>query len=400
MLFTAACLLAACDNQDEGPPPGALGEGAIGHSEQAIQGGYVDDFDTNVVGLVHLGNQSIGSCSGTLIAPNVVLTAQHCVANSSSGGGVQCGVTEFSAPYPVTSFYVTTNTSFSNNPADYRNVAEVHLPPSDGTAFCGFDQAIVVLDSLIPAEEATPSIPRVDTPLLNGEEYYAVGFGQTADNPNASSGTRYRRDQLFTACVGLDCGAANYISSTEFLGDTGVCSGDSGGPAFDLQNRVVGVASRGAPNCESPVYGHVQGWGEWIKEITIHAAALGGYEAPAWALGKPTDPVYDIPIGEACMVPEDCPWGCHGDGYCTRPCQELAPCPEGYTCNADAICELIPPPPEPTPKSDADGGGSTTTGCSLTGEPLSNADPTKPIPWKQIPIALGALALWVRRRRS
>ena len=60
--------------------------GAIDQSMNPISGGYSDSEDTAVVGIVSLANNSLGICSGTLIAPNVVLTAQHCVAPTSSAG--------------------------------------------------------------------------------------------------------------------------------------------------------------------------------------------------------------------------------------------------------------------------------------------------------------------------
>ncbi len=353
----------------------------IGDASASIMGGYLDETDTMVIGIQQIGG-NFGRCSGTLIAPNVVLTAQHCVAETSGGGSVQCGLTQF---YPAQSpgqLYITTNTTFTMSPSDYRPVREVHI--SSGPQFCGNDQAILILTDPIPPEVAIPATPRVDEPLVPGEEYYAVGYGQLYDSNNAPSGTRYRRDALHAECIGAACGYSQ-ITDTEWLGETGVCSGDSGGPAFDLQNRVTGVASRGAPQCETPIYGHVFGWGQWIKDTTLHASALAGIEPPPWATGWPTNPLYNYPIGAACAAPVECPSGICVDGECSRKCNDLAPCPEGYQCDEFQVCVAIP---EPVEDSDDE---VASSGCAF------DADPTKPIPWKWTLVALAAIGL--RRRR-
>ncbi len=48
-------------------------------SQHTIKGGYTDSTDKAVVGLVMFVGQGYGTCSGTLITPNIVLTAQHCI---------------------------------------------------------------------------------------------------------------------------------------------------------------------------------------------------------------------------------------------------------------------------------------------------------------------------------
>ena len=392
-------------------PPHEPGELRVGQGTQEIQGGYFDDFDKHAVGLVHLSNSSFGMCSGTLIAPNVVLTAQHCVAPTSGGGSVQCGSTVFGVTYPASTLYVTTRAQFTQEASNYHTVREVHLP--GGPDFCGNDQAILILNDVVEASEAVPATPRVDVPLNPGEEYYAVGYGAQFDSNNAPSGVRQRRDGLFTECIGQGCNAFS-IYPTEWLGDTGVCSGDSGGPAFDLLNRVVGVASRGGQGCSFPVYGDTYGWGQWIKDTTIHAAGLAGIEAPSWAHGWPTDPAYNHPVGGACTQTADCPSGVCLGGVCSRQCAENAPCPEGFECSVEGWCAQLPAP-EPDPgtnnneestggkKKNKGASSESVSGCTVaaagTNAGATSNDPTKPIPWKW-GVLMAGLAWMVRRRND
>jgi hypothetical protein len=357
--------------------------------ESPIAGGYRDDDDTQAVGIAHLSQGGFGACSGTLIAPNVVLTAQHCVARSSGNGLVNCGSTTFSPASSANEFYITTHTSFTQDINNYHFAREVHVPPGTD-AFCGRDVALIILTDSIDASEAVPSTPRVDVQLEPNEEYYAIGYGQRGGNQNDPSGTRYRRDGLFTQCVGAGCGFNSSVAETEWLGETGICSGDSGGGAFDLQDRVHGIVSRGAQGCEYPIYGGVFGWADWIKEVTIHASELAGAAPPPWAEGFPTDPQYNHPVGDACVELDDCPSGACLDHYCTRACTELATCPDGYQCRVDGYCEQIP---EPEPEAPASPPRVVSGGCTIA------LDATKPTPWDLAPWVLGAVAAW-RRRRS
>lgn len=388
-LLTGACLVAltgcGAGSEAEGLPE------ALGSVSEPIQGGYVDDFDKPVVGIVILASGGIGGCTGTLIAPNVVLTAQHCVAPTSTGGSVVCGSTSFFAAHAPNEMMVTTDTTMPMTPASYVQAAEIVLPPSDGS-FCGNDQAILILSQPIDPAVAAPVVPRVDVPLEPGEIYSAIGYGQTYDSPDAPSGTRYRRDTLSVFCVGEQCNHFS-VAETEWVGDTGVCSGDSGGPALDSVGRVAGVASRGGPDCSTPIYGHVYGWGQWIKDTTVYAAGLMGVEPPAWATGWPTDPAFSQPVGAACELPEQCPSAICAEGFCSRLCNEFAPCPGGYGCSPDlGICErrLIPAPDDSIDNGDP-------AGCAVA-PGTGTDDPTQPIPWAvTCGLLVGAVSL--RRRR-
>jgi MYXO-CTERM domain-containing protein len=396
-----SCLLLGCGSQDD--PSRELAR----HSE-SIAGGQVDTYHTSVLGMFTMSGYGGGMCSGTLIAPNLVLTAQHCVAPILGNSEyVICGKSAFGNPYAGSNVYVTNDQKMSQDSTNWWQGSSVHVP-TDGNDTCGFDVALVILSKNVPQSVTTPYVPRIDVEPEPGELYQAVGYGTTG---YGYGGARMHRSNLKVVCKpGGSCGYG--INSREWLGDTGICQGDSGGPALDMNDKVIGVVSRGSEPCDTPIYGSVTAWKPWLTEIALKAAEQGGYDPPFWVLTGKSDPETEPPPiepgtggsggqsgeggsgggsepdpqGQPCSKDLTCPNGfaCWNDQeppapYCTATCVSNAECGGGLVCNGDQVCVA------------ATGDSGSSGGCSVAG------GPAKPVPWGALLLAASLLGL--RRRR-
>lgn len=354
-LGAALLLLAAgCGAQPASDAPGAT-------LEQPIVGGMLDDLHTNVFGTVtHEDANTVATCSSTLIAPNLLLTARHCVSQDVSQE-VICGQAGLGAPFSADHIAATNAVDFSKITSAFQ-AREVQVAPG-GNDNCGFDVALIILNSNIPTSVATPAVPRIDRDVQTGEQYTAVGYG-IADNGKA--GQRRYRPGLTVFCEPGRCGssASSGIRENEFQGETGTCEGDSGGPAFDADGKVIGVDSRGSQDCGSPVYSAVASWKDWITQVAAHAAEVGQYTPPFWVTSGMSDPpvITEPPppvsnpkgLGESCTAQSDCDTtaACYqpdgsSSAYCVQRCSTNSDCSASETCTAlsatDSVC-LAPAP--------------------------------------------------------
>lgn len=203
-----------------------------------IVGGEVDTGDPSVVAVYAQQPGQAGGflCTGTVIAPTVVLTAAHCVSEEETGPGAV--------------FRVLTSANVNRSGGAALAVREVHANPrwSSRRLEAGHDQGIVILAQ--PTSLAALPINR--QPLgsaLRGKPVRIVGYG--LNDGSAQTGAGIKRQ----AVTSLGAIQAALIA----VGDShrGTCNGDSGGPAFmssSGQETIVGTTSYGNADCSDGGY--------------------------------------------------------------------------------------------------------------------------------------------------
>ncbi len=372
---------------------------------QTIAGGTADVSHQNVFLLARESMSSSALCTATLIAPNLLLTARHCVSQGTGDDHVLCGNSVLGDPFPPSAFF-STNDPTPRDQSPFFSAVDVRVP-GQGVDTCGYDVALIILKQNVPADVSVPAIPRIDREVQPGEKYTAVGYGLNA--AGNQTGSRMVLGGLRIECQPGSCGEG--VESTEFRGETGICSGDSGGPALDADGKVVGVVSRGGPDCGTPVYSTVTAWHDFIIDTAKDAAKLGNYDPPFWVTtGLSDPPVVVAPNGtdgaggaassertgaregepcgaDACQSALVCYAPDGKNGSCTSTCTSIADCKEGQVCQSSGSLSVCTLP---------SGGGDDKGGCSIAAASSPTTTPRRQAGW--LLVALGTTLVLARRR--
>jgi secreted trypsin-like serine protease len=217
---------------------------------------------------VAVGDDERFGCTGTLIAPNAVLTAAHCEA-------------------------LHTRVFIGNNLSKKGRTVRVKVHHRHAKFDSKFrnDVMILILEENAPADVKPRAL--ASTALIDAAKTArVVGFGTTDVNATQGFGAKRQTDvpivsQACRGMVGAKQDATVYGCHRDreivagkplFLHDT--CKGDSGGPFFVIDAKgqwlLAGVTSRGTDLAQTMcgdggVYVRVDAYAEWIASILKQA---------------------------------------------------------------------------------------------------------------------------------
>lgn len=248
-----------------------------------------DPLASSIVGVYNTKEQSI--CTGSLIAPNIVLTAAHCTPERASQVKI---VFSNDIDYIMNTREQDILMEFTLSATDFK-VSPDWDETNETIEFDTGDIALIKFKGVIPAGFKPALMLKESSDLKIGAIVTVAGFGVNEVKSKRIDPRKYRNleDAIASGeviCEEKECfeietygdgvlrvtnAPINALYDTEVQLDekkSGTCSGDSGGPAYLLQNGIYylfGVTSRGSALCnEVGVYTNALYYSSWIAETS------------------------------------------------------------------------------------------------------------------------------------
>jgi hypothetical protein len=290
-------------------------DSAVESTGQPIIAGALDTHDSAMMEMIAVKGNAAARCTATLITPRILLTAAHCVAETSG--------------YSYVVFPGNDDNDVSAK--DVLQVKAAVYDPKFGDPRNGHDLAVIVL----AAPSAIPPVPinRAALDQAVGKPARYVGYGLS--NGVTQSGAGVKREA--TAPI------AQISKTLVLIGPNphGACNGDSGGPMlFDDGNgeAIIGIGSFvDDTTCRrNSYYQRVDTQTAWIDEQIQKYDPTG--TPPTADAGAAPDAARTVDAASPDVMRSGPLTGIFADA---RPAE------------VDAEVDPVPPPMKPEPRRDA-----------------------------------------------